>query len=64
MKILYLCADAGIPVLGRKGAAVHVRALLQGFAQAGHSVTLITVRDGPVDGPVVLGHAACRFSAS
>ncbi len=25
MKILYLCADSGVPVLGNKGAAVHVR---------------------------------------
>ncbi len=40
MKILYLCADAGIPVLGRKGAAVHVREMCGAFARAGHRVTL------------------------
>jgi glycosyltransferase involved in cell wall biosynthesis len=40
MKILYLCADHGIPVLGRKGAAVHVRAMVRAFRQAGHSVVL------------------------
>jgi glycosyltransferase involved in cell wall biosynthesis len=40
MKILYLCADHGIPVLGRKGAAVHVRAMIRAFSQAGHSVIL------------------------
>ena len=40
MKILYVCADAGIPVLGRKGAAVHVRELIAAFARAGHQVTL------------------------
>src|SRR5690349_17791786 len=40
MKILYLCADAGIPVLGRKGASVHVRELIGAFARAGHQVTL------------------------
>src|SRR5438034_34415 len=39
MKILYLCADAGIPVLGRKGASVHVRELIGAFARAGHRVT-------------------------
>ena len=40
MKILYLCPDAGIPVLGRKGASVHVRELIGAFARAGHQVTL------------------------
>jgi glycosyltransferase involved in cell wall biosynthesis len=40
MKILYLCADAGIPVLGRKGAAVHVREMCGAFARGGHRVTL------------------------
>lgn len=40
MNILYLCADAGIPVLGRKGAAVHVREMCGAFARAGHRVTL------------------------
>src|SRR2546422_1033931 len=40
MRILYLCADAGVPVLGRKGAAVHVRELVAAFARAGHQVVL------------------------
>ena len=40
MKILYVCADAGIPVLGRKGASVHVRELIAAFARGGHRVTL------------------------
>ena len=40
MKILYLCPDLGIPVLGRKGAAVHVRGLVAAFVRAGHSVVL------------------------
>lgn len=40
MKILYLCPDLGIPVLGRKGASVHVRELVGAFARAGHRVTL------------------------
>ena len=42
MKILYLCADAGIPVLGHKGASVHVRELVAAFVRAGHHVTLAT----------------------
>ena len=40
MKILYLCPDPGIPVLGHKGAAVHVRELIEAFSLAGHQVTL------------------------
>ena len=40
MKILYLCSDAGIPVLGRKGASIHVREMVGAFARAGHHVVL------------------------
>jgi glycosyltransferase involved in cell wall biosynthesis len=40
MKILYLSPDPGIPVLGRKGAAVHVRAMAAAFSRAGHQVVL------------------------
>src|SRR5436190_6361415 len=40
MKLLYLCPDLGIPVLGRKGAAVHVRELIGAFVRAGHQVVL------------------------
>ena len=40
MKILYLCPDAGIPVLGHKGAAVHVRELVGAFTRTGHQVIL------------------------
>lgn len=38
LNILYLCADLGIPILGRKGASVHVRELAAAFGRAGHSV--------------------------
>ena len=38
MKILYLCPDLGIPILGKKGASVHVRELVSAFRRAGHSV--------------------------
>jgi glycosyltransferase involved in cell wall biosynthesis len=40
VKILYLCSDLGIPVLGRKGAAAHVRGLVTAFNRAGHKVVL------------------------
>lgn len=42
MRILYLCPDMGIPVLGRKGASVHVRELVAAFGRAGHSVITAT----------------------
>lgn len=53
MKILYLCPDLGIPVLGRKGASVHVRELIGAFARAGHRVTLAaqTLIKSPADEP-------------
>ena len=40
MRILYLCPDLGIPVLGRKGAAVHVRQLATALGRCGHSVVV------------------------
>ena len=40
MRILYLCPDLGIPVLGRKGASVHVRELVAALGRAGHSVVV------------------------
>ena len=40
MKILYLCSDAGVPVLGRKGSSVHVRSLIAALSRAGHQVIL------------------------
>ncbi len=54
MRILYLCADRGIPVRGHKGAAVHVRSLTDALVQAGHAVTIFTPRPGPADGPAPL----------
>jgi glycosyltransferase involved in cell wall biosynthesis len=40
MNVLYVCADRGIPVLGNKGASVHVRSLVSAMTGAGHRVTL------------------------
>lgn len=40
MKVLYLCPDLGIPVLGRKGASVHVREFVAALTRLGHRVTL------------------------
>jgi len=53
MKILYLCPDLGIPVLGRKGASVHVRELCGAFGRAGHEVVLAaqTLNKSPWEKP-------------
>lgn len=40
MKILYLNFDRGIPVLGDKGASVHVRAFVTAASRLGHEVVL------------------------
>jgi glycosyltransferase involved in cell wall biosynthesis len=46
MKIAYVCTDPGIPVFGRKGASVHVQAVLTELVRAGHQVHLVTPRPG------------------
>lgn len=66
MKILYLCADLGIPVLGGKGAAVHVRAMVSAFHRAGHEVTLAApiLNKSPWERPASLDGRLSHFPAS
>ncbi len=51
MKILYLNPDRGIPVLGDKGAAVHVREFVTALAQQGHDVVLVCAQTGEGNAP-------------
>ena len=44
MRLLYLSADPGVPILGHKGASVHVRELVGAFAAAGAAVTIASPR--------------------
>ncbi len=44
MKIAYVCADPGIPLLGHKGASVHLRSLAGALARRGHRVLLLADR--------------------
>jgi glycosyltransferase involved in cell wall biosynthesis len=46
LRILYVCADPGIPVLGYKGASTHVRALVGALTEAGHTVTVVCTACG------------------
>jgi glycosyltransferase involved in cell wall biosynthesis len=45
-RLLYLTADRGVPVLGHKGASVHVRELCTAFAQSGIEVHIASPRIG------------------
>ena len=40
MKIVYVCADRGIPLLGDKGASVHLRSLAAALTGRGNIVTV------------------------
>lgn len=51
MKILYLNFDHGIPVLGDKGASVHVREFVRAAAVLGHEVLLVCARLGDGNPP-------------
>lgn len=44
MNILYVCSDRGIPVLGNKGASVHLRAITGAMQELGHRVTVVARR--------------------
>lgn len=46
VRIAYVCADPGIPVLGPKGASVHVRELCRAFHELGADVRLVASRIG------------------
>ncbi len=55
MNILYLSGDLGIPIRGHKGAAVHIRAMVDAFSRAGHCVTILTPCPGAEDGTAPQG---------
>ena len=58
MRVLYVCADHGIPVLGHKGASIHVRELVTALAAEGAEIVLASPRVRPegdrLDAPVEL----------
>jgi glycosyltransferase involved in cell wall biosynthesis len=43
MRVAYVCTDPGVPVFGRKGASVHVQAVLRALVRRGAEVHLLTV---------------------
>lgn len=56
MRVLYLSADPGVPVLGHKGASVHLRELCAALVQAGAEVHIASPRIAP-EGDVLTGPA-------
>ena len=58
MRIAYLSTDFGVPVLGSKGASVHVRRMVGALAKRGHEILLLTPDpcSGPAEPP------ACRIA--
>src|SRR5699024_1680527 len=54
MTVAYVCTDPGVPAFGRKGASVHVQAVLAALQRRGEQVHLVTARPG---GPVPLALA-------
>lgn len=46
-RILFLSADPGVPVLGHKGASVHVREIARALAATGASVAIASPRVAP-----------------
>src|SRR5439155_26778325 len=46
MRVLYVCADAGISLDGTKGAAVHVRQTLGALEDRGVKITVLALRPG------------------
>ncbi len=46
MRVLYICADAGIPLDGTKGASVHVRQTIGALTRRAVDVTVLALRPG------------------
>lgn len=55
MRIAYVCSDPGVPVFGRKGASVHVQAVITALLRRGAEVHLITARTGGQPPPELAG---------
>lgn len=47
MRLLYLSGDTGVPVLGHKGASIHLREMVAAFSAAGASVLIASPRVRP-----------------
>lgn len=66
MKILYICSDSGVPILGREGASIHVRSLASALTRAGHAVVVATplLTKSPWEPPAALDAQILHVPAS
>ena len=64
MKILYMNPDRGIPVLGDKGASVHVREFITAAAELGHEVLLACATLGSGNPPPPARIACIEYSVT
>jgi len=46
MKIAYLCEDSQIPIMGVKGASIHIREVINALIKLNHEVFVITTNKG------------------
>jgi len=46
VKVCYICADHGIPILGRKGCSTHVRETVRSLQGCGHKTFVLTANAG------------------
>lgn len=46
MRIVYVCADRGIPVYSDKGASIHIQEMVRAFVALGHEVKVVCARVG------------------
>ena len=49
MRIVYVCADRGIPVYSDKGASIHIQEMVRAFIALGHEVKVVCARVGNGD---------------
>ena len=59
MRIAYICADAGVPVFGRKGSSIHVQEVIRAMVAQGATVELFATRFGG-DPPAGLANIVCH----
>ena len=59
MRIAYVCADAGVPVFGRKGSSVHVQEVIRALVGQGAAVELFATRRGG-EPPADLAELPCH----
>lgn len=49
LRVIYVCADMGIPLLGSKGSSVHVREFVRALRERGNQVEIVVARLGEGD---------------